>query len=375
MKNKTKILFLVQFPPPVHGSSLIGERIAGSEIVNETFECSFMDISTSRSMKNIGKLRPSNIFIFIKIYIVLFIKLAVGKYDHVLFAVTASGLAFYRDIFIISILKLFNLRYTLLMNNKGVLTNSDSSFKRKLYHYLFKDSSVIQNSKYLYNDISNYIELKNVHVLFNGIPEPDTSPLNSESTIFEEETINLLYLANMTCSKGVYVLIDACKILKDREIIFHCNFVGAWNDISRSEFEYYLNNNNLSNEISYKGVKYNDEKYNEYSHSDIFVFPTFYNYECFPLVLLEAMQHSLPVVSTFEGGIPDIVDDGVTGFLVQQKDAEALADKLEILINNPELRKKMGEAGRRKYEEQFTLDKFENRLVEILEDILEKQKK
>ena len=44
------------------------------------------------------------------------------------------------------------------------------------------------------------------------------------------------------------------------------------------------------------------------------------------------MQHSLPVVSTFEGAIPDVVEDGVSGFLVQQKDAIALAEKLELLI-------------------------------------------
>ena len=79
------------------------------------------------------------------------------------------------------------------------------------------------------------------------------------------------------------------------------------------------------------------------------------------------MQHSLPVVSTFEGAIPDVVEDGVTGFLVPQKDPVALAEKLEILIRNPEMRNQMGEAGRAKYEREFTLERFERRMVEILE--------
>jgi len=92
------------------------------------------------------------------------------------------------------------------------------------------------------------------------------------------------------------------------------------------------------------------------------------------LVLLEAMQFSLPVVSTFEGGIPDVVENGVTGFLVPQKDVEALAEKLELLIRNPELRKQMGEAGRKRYQEKFTLEKFENTLKDIIEQIIEKNK-
>jgi glycosyltransferase involved in cell wall biosynthesis len=81
------------------------------------------------------------------------------------------------------------------------------------------------------------------------------------------------------------------------------------------------------------------------------------------------MQHSLPTTSTFEGGIRSIIDDGKTGFLVPQKDAKALAEKLELLMNNPELRKKMGEAGRAKYEQEFTLKEFEKRLKEILTKI------
>jgi glycosyltransferase involved in cell wall biosynthesis len=85
-----------------------------------------------------------------------------------------------------------------------------------------------------------------------------------------------------------------------------------------------------------------------------------------PLVLLEAMQHSLPVVSTFEGAIPDVVEDGVTGFLVLQRDAIALAEKIELLIKNPELRTSMGIAGRKRYENNFTISIFENRLKEIL---------
>ena len=67
----------------------------------------------------------------------------------------------------------------------------------------------------------------------------------------------------------------------------------------------------------------------------------------------------LSIVWNCEGGIPDIVENDVTGFLVQQSDVEALTEKLEILINNPTLCKQMGSAGRKKYEKEFTIEIFE----------------
>ena len=81
------------------------------------------------------------------------------------------------------------------------------------------------------------------------------------------------------------------------------------------------------------------------------------------------MQFSLPVVSTFEWEIPNIVADGKTGLLVPQNDAMALAEKLEVLIKDPNLRKSMGEAGRKKYKEEFTLAIFEARLTLILKEL------
>jgi glycosyltransferase involved in cell wall biosynthesis len=72
------------------------------------------------------------------------------------------------------------------------------------------------------------------------------------------------------------------------------------------------------------------------------------------------------VISCPEGGIPDIVEDGINGILVPQKNIEALANAIEKLIYDSALRTKMGNEGRLKYEKQFTLETFEKKLVSIL---------
>ena len=146
-------------------------------------------------------------------------------------------------------------------------------------------------------------------------------------------------------------MLDALKKLKDCGENFVCNFVGGESvDIDTARFENEVAQRNLSDKVFYLGRKYNQDKEAVYEEADIFVFPTFYPGECFPLVLLEAMQHRLPCVSTTEGGISEIIDEGKTGFVVERENVDALVDKLRVLIHNPELRLKMGNAGFEKFQ-------------------------
>jgi glycosyltransferase involved in cell wall biosynthesis len=79
------------------------------------------------------------------------------------------------------------------------------------------------------------------------------------------------------------------------------------------------------------------------------------------------MRAGLPVVSTDEGGIPDIVEDGTTGFIVPKQDAEQLASRIEQLINDRELRSAMGIAGQKKFRENYVSGIFEEKMVGILQ--------
>jgi glycosyltransferase involved in cell wall biosynthesis len=165
-------------------------------------------------------------------------------------------------------------------------------------------------------------------------------------------------------------LLDAVKDLKKKNIPFECHFVGAWSDITETLFKQKIEESGLSEVVFAHGPKYGADKYSYFQSADIFLFPTFYHYETFGIVNLEAMQHGLAIVSTPEGGIPDVVIDGETGFLVPQKNSKDLADKLELLIHQPELRTKMGMAGKKRFETNFTLDRFEKRFFDILKQAI-----
>ena len=87
-------------------------------------------------------------------------------------------------------------------------------------------------------------------------------------------------------------------------------------------------------------------------------------------VLKEAMAMGLPVISTYHGGIPELVEEGVSGFLVPERDADALAQKLGYLLDHPETWAEMGRAGRNYVEQHYDLHKLNDRLVNIYQQLL-----
>ena len=187
-----------------------------------------------------------------------------------------------------------------------------------------------------------------------------------------EKKFNVLFLSNMMAEKGVWTLVSAAQVLRQRGFDFEVHFVGKWSDISEDDFIALVKEARLESVCMAYGPQYGKDKEVFWRNADLFVFPTFYHNECFPLVLLEAMQHGVPCVSTAEGGIPSIIDDGKTGFLVERQNAKMLAEKMAWLMEHPEECKCMGMKGREKFELEFTLDVFERKLKSILEQCLEK---
>ena len=92
--------------------------------------------------------------------------------------------------------------------------------------------------------------------------------------------------------------------------------------------------------------------------------------DCFPLALLEAMQHGLPVVTTDEGAITDMVTDGVNGFLTPKHDAIQLANSLQRLLADPALHQQMGLEGTHIYEKRFSLPVFEQTFITCLQQAM-----
>ncbi|MBA3285877.1 MAG: glycosyltransferase family 4 protein, partial [Nitrosopumilus sp.] len=351
MKN---ILFILHLPPPIHGAAQVGKYIKESKLINNDFQSDYINLTTAYQLNEIGKNSKNKYLRTLNILISVFHLTSKKKYDLCYLTLTAKGAGFLKDLFVVLLLKITRQNIIYHFHNKGVADNKASNIKKILYRFVFKDTKIILLSPKLYFDIADFVKPKDVFYCANGIPEIKLIIKEKRIT-----TCNLLFLSNMIEQKGIFILLEACKFLKKKNLLFNCHFVGAWSDVTEEGFNNTVYEYNLQDHVFVHGPKYGKEKQRFFQLADVFVLPTFYDNECFPLVLLEALQFNLPIVSTPEGGIPDIVIEGETGFLIPKKNSTALAKTLELLINDPHLGFKMGKKGRELYEKEFTLEQFE----------------
>ena len=101
---------------------------------------------------------------------------------------------------------------------------------------------------------------------------------------------------------------------------------------------------------------------------DIFVLPSLS--EGIPMALLEAMAASRPIVASRVGGIPEIIEDGVEGFLVEPMDVNGLAERCRRLIESPDVARKMGEQGRKRVERDFSATAMADRVASVYKELL-----
>lgn len=377
-KCTPRILLITPLPPPVHGSAMVSQYIKDSQLVQGEFECDFVNLSTSRRMDEIGKGGVKKLLRFIGSYFTVFFKLLCRRYDLCYLAITCHGMGFLKDAPFVLLCKLFRRKVVIHQHNKGMSGCVDKQPYKWLLPLVYRNTRVILLSWYLYPDIEKVVSREQVLICPNGIPcsNEDVDVTLSASLVSlkegqcsthyaNEKTLRLLFLSNLIPSKGVYVLLDACKMLRERGLQFVCDFVGGeTKEIDRATLEAAVKVRGLDDVVYYHGPKYGEEKECYWRNADIFVQPTFE--DCFPLTIVEAMQHGKPVVSTDEGAIPDLVKNGENGFVSERKDSNSLAVALEKLIIDSNLCRQMGEKGYQRYKEEYTLETFERKFVEVI---------
>lgn len=367
MRHKQKnILYLLHLTPPVYESVTVGEFVKASEVINNTFNGRYMNLLLSRSVKEVGKISATKFYRGVITWFKLLGKIINRKPNLCYYTLSTTGAALYKDCVLVGLLRVFQIKTIFHLHNKGVRRNQNKKINNLMYRFLFKNSNVILVSEQLYLDVEKYVSPWKVYYCHNGIKDYQIE--TKLLAISDNKTFKILYVSDLIKAKGVFELIDACSVLKENGRIFKCDFMGGEGDVNREQFESYVKKKGLTEYVKYHGRRFGKLKEVAYEKADVFVLPTYYPNESFPLVILEAMQHGLPVISTYEGAIPDMIKDGITGFLVPQQNVTALAERLNLLARYPGLRKQMGEEGRMKYENDFSLKVFENNLLTILQD-------
>ncbi|MDY6897395.1 MAG: glycosyltransferase family 4 protein [Cyanobacteriota bacterium] len=197
----------------------------------------------------------------------------------------------------------------------------------------------------------------NMHIVHCGIDPELFQPISHQG-----QGKRLLYVGRLAAAKGLPILLQSLLTLKQQHSDVILTVVGDGSD--RTLLEQMTVDLGLSNNVNFVGYKSQAEVRKYFEETDVFVLSSFA--EGVPVVLMEAMAAGVPVVAPQIAGVSELVENGISGYIVPAGDTASLAQSIEKLLDSSELRAKLGTAGRTKVEKEFNINLEAQKLYEIM---------
>lgn len=367
VEKPIKVLVVGQTPPPFHGQSVMIQMLVDGPIAG--VQVHHLRMAFSSRLDHVGRFQMGKAFHLL--YLIVAIYWMRFRYRIRVLYYPPTGpnrIPLIRDTLLLLSTRWLFHRTVFHFQASGVseliarLPSWQQFFIRRA---MFKPDAAIQLSELTVAD-ARFFRAKHIYFVPNAAEDYSQSISRRQATAKIIETCRILYVGTVCEEKGILYLLEAFGKLRKDSLKIHLDIVGGFQP---SDFEAVvrtrMNALNLNSVVTIHGQKTGNEKWKLFADADIFCFPTFYPSEGFPCVLVEAMSFSLPMVSTHWRGIPSIVDEGKTGFLVQTKNSDSLALRIEKLVSDRELRTEMGLQARLRYEREFTRPKHLESLARV----------
>jgi colanic acid/amylovoran biosynthesis glycosyltransferase len=212
------------------------------------------------------------------------------------------------------------------------------------------------NRKYLIDYLGEWISNK-IHVVHCGIRPEDYTPLSAPTEI--EGCLKIIHVGSLQLYKGQKYLIEACRILKQKEIPFHVDLIGM--GVEKKKLAELIERYDLQDRISLMGARTQEEVAAILPSGNCYIQPSIIlrkgTMEGIPVALMEAMVNGLPVIATNISGIPELVEDKHSGYLVPPQNPEKLAEALINIYDNYAEANRLAGNGREKVLNEFNLHK------------------
>ncbi len=362
-----KVFFLTGANPPQTGGELYNYQL--SEYLEKLgWEQEYVSLHEQRHFLRLGKIPIiGDILVSLILAVILFKYRGILIEDHYFsryLLLTNIIQRFFRKGKIVILIHLF---YTYKSEDKFVIRRLISKYIEKI-RLSFADL-IVTSSEYSKSEIVSVgINPELVHVLSPGLDRDKfKSPIPTDRNSEIIQSKKILCVGNYVPRKGILYLIEAFYQIERQNFTLH--LVG--NRKNNSSYYHKLNNAVKKLKLT-EYVVFHDGADREnikqlYASADIFVLPSFQ--ETFGIVFLEAMHYGLPIITTNVTAMPELIEEGKNGFLVPPADSQALAKAISKLIENPDLIKQMGEAGRKKIANSYYWEQTCSGFASILEKI------
>ncbi len=249
---------------------------------------------------------------------------------------------------------LLNLPFSITVHNK--LSTDRLLLRAKLKHAQW---IVCISQETHFTILSEYSDLfallQKMSIIHCGI-EPHRYRIERKTQQLHHPPI-ILCASQLVARKGIADLVRACAFLKKRDIPFRCQIAGDGEE--RGNLETLTRKLDLESYITFLGAYQADDLIPLMREADCFVLPCIVtpsgDVDGIPVVLMEAMASGLPVISTSVGGIPELIQDGQNGLLVEQQNPSAVADAIKRLFGDANLREQLRHSAQATIEHEYNL--------------------
>lgn len=336
--------------------------------LQEEFVLLHLNTNVHTHLATLGKVSSTRVCGNLRLYVKMAFTCARHLPALVLIPISQTTLGFIKDSVFIIIGKLFRRKILLQLrgSNFGHWIEASSPITRRYITFILRSTEgIIVLGDKLRGMFADFFPPSRIFTVPNGA---DIAIAPSRRR--DNDKISLLYLGNLQASKGIEDVIEAVSVLQKRFDVTNVEMkvVGSWfsDGIKERTLEVVLKNNLP---VSFHGVAAGADKWTFLADTDIFIF-TPREPEGHPWVIIEAMAASLPIISTDQGAITESVIDGVNGFIVDKQNPGQIAEKIKVLIQNEELRIRMGKESLRLYEEKFTEEAMVRNLTKCFNQVL-----
>jgi glycosyltransferase involved in cell wall biosynthesis len=360
--ERKQVLVVGQTPPPYGGQALMIEHLVRGQF--ERIQVHHIRLAFSASMESVGRVEFRKVLHLIAVLFRAVRMRLRQRIELVWFSPAGPNvIPVLRDIVLVGLLRTLYPRIVLHFHAAGVseFLKSQPSVLRWLALLAYgRPDGAIQTSGLNPPD-ATYVAARQIMVIPNGIPD-DALPFVARARSNDQQ-VRVLYVGKLEESKGVMILLESARQLAHRNRKFTVWLMGQFGSAELEiKVRRFCSANKLHDVVQFIGQRLGADKWEVFHRADILCFPSFFESESFGNVALEGMMFQLPVVATRWRGIPDLIEHGENGLLVPVKDPAALASALDMLINDPDLRRRMGASGRCKYLARFTI---ENHLCQV----------
>ena len=363
MLGKVGVVVVGQTPPPMGGQAVMLKYLLEGSY--ETVRLHHARMSFSKQLSQTGKFGPAKVLELVNV---------VWRIVHLRFKYSAKVLYFppsgpsrlplYRDIFILGLTRWLFTDLVLHFHASGLseyysrLTRAERWLVRRA---MFKASAAIRISPAA-PDEGKFTAARNNFTVLNGIPDI----ASGASGPTETDTPVVLFVGLICSGKGIDRVLETAHELMRAEVQFRLVIAGEFDSpATKSRVEGFCLRNGLSPHVDFPGVVTGAAKKQLFRTARVFLFPTLFESETFPVVILEAMAAGVPTVASDWRGIPDMIEDGVSGFLVPNGDPGCCAEKVQLILEDERLRSRLGQSARSKYDAKYTLEEHRRSMNEV----------